>query len=471
MRILIKDSINKIGETVLISGWVNVRRDHGKIIFIDLRDRSGVIQVVFTPSNKELYEKASSLRPEWVISITGKIGARPKGMENSEIETGSIEMQAENLEILNEAKTPPFPIDEEGGDIDEELRLKYRYLDLRRARLQKNLRLRAQFIHGIRNFLKEHDFTEIETPLLTKATPEGSRDFVVPSRLQPGKFYALPQSPQQYKQLLMVACFERYFQIARALRDEDLRADRTFEHTQIDVEMSFVKREDIMGLIEKAVTEVIGSMGYFIKEKPFPIFTYKEAMDKFGADKFDLRSKEEKSSFAKATEDKKKNILAFAWVIDFPLFEKTEEGGWTYSHNPFTGPRPEDEEWLANKTDIGDITSLQYDLVLNGHEVGGGGIRINKRDLLKKVFEIIGHSSEKIEKDFGHILEAFEYGVPPHGGIALGVERLCAILAGEEHIREVQAFPTNSGGRTAVMDAPSGLDAKQLKELHIKIEK
>lgn len=461
MRILIKDSIDKIGETVLLSGWVNVRRDHGKIIFIDLRDRSGFMQVVFTPGNKELYEKSSLLRPEWVISVSGKIGLRPKGMENPEIETGSIEMQAENLEILNEAKTPPFPIDEEGNDTDEELRLKYRYLDLRRPRLQKNLRLRAEFIHGIRNFLTSHDFTEIETPLLTKATPEGSRDFVVPSRLQPGKFYALPQSPQQYKQLLMVAGFERYFQVARALRDEDLRADRTFEHTQIDVEMSFVRREDIMGLIEKAVTEVVESMGYTIKEKSFPIFKYQEAMDKFGADKFDLRTDEEKQ----------KNILAFAWVIDFPLFEKTKEGGWTYSHNPFTGPRPEDEENLANKTDIGDIISLQYDLVLDGHEVGGGGIRINKRDLLKKVFEIIGHSSEKIEKDFGHILEAFEFGVPPHGGIALGVERLCAILAGEEHIREVQAFPTNSGGRTAVMDAPSGLDAKQLKELHIRIDK
>ena len=464
MRIYIKESINKIGETVELAGWVNVRRDHGKIIFIDLRDRSGIMQVVFTPANKELYEKANSLRPEWVISVTGKIGARPKGMENQEIETGSIEMQAEKLEILNESKTPPFPIDDEGSDIDEELRLKYRYLDLRRPRLQKNLRLRSEFIHGIRNFLKSRDFTEIETPLLTKATPEGSRDFVVPSRLQPGKFYALPQSPQQYKQLLMVAGFERYFQIARALRDEDLRADRTFEHTQIDVEMSFIKREEIMSLIEEAVATVVESMGYTIKEKPFPIFKYKEAMDKFGADKFDLRSEEEKQ----------KNILAFAWVIDFPLFSaeggKTEEGRWTYSHNPFTGPRPEDEGKLAEARDIGEILSLQYDLVLNGHEVGGGGIRINKRDLLKKVFEIIGHSSEKIEKDFGHILEAFEMGAPPHGGVALGVERLCAILAGEEHIREVQAFPTTSGGRTAVMDAPSELEQKQLKELHIKID-
>ena len=464
MRIYIKESINKIGETVELAGWVNVRRDHGKIIFIDLRDRSGIMQVVFTPANKELYEKANSLRPEWVISVTGKIGARPKGMENQEIETGSIEMQAEKLEILNESKTPLFPIDDEGSDIDEELRLKYRYLDLRRPRLQKNLRLRSEFIHGIRNFLKSRDFTEIETPLLTKATPEGSRDFVVPSRLQPGKFYALPQSPQQYKQLLMVAGFERYFQIARALRDEDLRADRTFEHTQIDVEMSFIKREEIMSLIEEAVATVVESMGYTIKEKPFPIFKYKEAMDKFGADKFDLRSEEEKQ----------KNILAFAWVIDFPLFSaeggKTEEGRWTYSHNPFTGPRPEDEGKLAEARDIGEILSLQYDLVLNGHEVGGGGIRINKRDLLKKVFEIIGHSSEKIEKDFGHILEAFEMGAPPHGGVALGVERLCAILAGEEHIREVQAFPTTSGGRTAVMDAPSELEQKQLKELHIKID-
>ncbi|MBU6415017.1 aspartate--tRNA ligase [Patescibacteria group bacterium] len=458
-RILISETIKKTGESVTVKGWVSVRRDHGKIIFIDLRDRSGILQIVFTPSEKEVYEIASRLRQEWVIAVVGKIAERPKGMQNSEIETGQIELQAENIEVLNEAQTPPFPLDTGGLDIEEAVRLKYRYLDLRRERLQKNIILRSRVVLLFRQFLHERGFYEIETPLLTKATPEGSRDFLVPSRLQPGKFYALPQSPQQYKQLLMVAGFEKYFQVARALRDEDLRSDRGFEHSQIDLEMSFVEREDVMRLVEEVVLFVAESIGKTVTQKPFPRFTYAEALQKFNADKFDMRDAD------------KKNTLAFAWVTDFPVFEKDKEGKWTYSHNPFTAPRKEDEENLLAGKNIGSIVSQQYDLVCNGHEIGGGGIRIHKAELLEKVFEIIGHKKEDIEKQFGHMLDALRYGAPPHGGIALGIERLMMIFAEEEFLREVQAFPTTSNGETSVMQAPSEVDEKQLKELHLKILK
>ena len=459
MRNLIREIAPKIGERVRLMGWVSVRRDHGKIIFIDLRDRTGIVQLIFTPKDSGLYEVANTLRPEWVIAIEGVVQKRPKGMENPEIVTGGIEIPVEKLEVLNPAETPPFDIAGDGAEIDEELRLKYRYLDLRRPRLQKNLRLRAEFIKHARDFLESRDFIEIETPMLTKSTPEGSRDFVVPSRLHPGKFYALPQSPQQYKQFLMIAGFERYFQIARALRDEDLRADRGFEHTQVDLEMSFVERVDVMKLVEELLIYAAEKIGKKIKEKQFPVFTYKEAMEKFGADKFDLRNDQEK----------KDGVLAFAWVVDFPVFEKTEEGGWTYGHNPFTGMKKEDEEgFLSGTADLAGLTSLQYDLVCNGHEVAGGGVRINRAEVLKKVFEVIGHTDDKIRSEFGHMLEAFSYGAPPHGGIALGVERFLMILAGESYLREVQAFPMTSGGKIAVMDAPSELTAKQLKELNLK---
>lgn len=459
MRTLSKDTINKIGQEVVLMGWVNTRRDHGKLIFIDLWDRWGMVQVVFSPKNAELLATADNLRPEWVVRIEGIVKERPQGMENPELPTGSIEVEATGLNVLNESKTLPFPIDTNGLDIDEEIRLKYRYLDLRRARLQKNIALRSLFIQAARDYLFKNDFIEIETPLLTKSTPEGSRDFVVPSRLHPGKFYALPQSPQQYKQLLMVAGLERYFQIARAVRDEDLRADRGFEHTQIDLEMSFVEQKDVMNLAEGMVIFASDAAGAQIKEKPFPVFSYKEAIDKFGSDKFDLRDEAEK----------KDGILSFAWVVDFPVFEKDKDGKWTYSHNPFTAPRDEDKEKLLHGEDISKLISLQYDLVCNGFEVGGGGIRIHEREVLAKIFEILGHSPEKIERGFGHMLEAFEYGAPPHGGIALGVERLIMVLAGEKYLREVQAFPMTSGGKTSVMDAPSELDEKQLQELRIKI--
>lgn len=462
-RISVRDCASKIDENVEVAGWVDIRRDHGKLIFIDLRDESGIVQMVFTPKNADLHKKADTLRPEWVIRVEGTVKARPEGMQNPAIATGKVEIEVTKLEILNESETPPFDISSDGYDLNEEIRLEYRYLDLRRKRLQENLRLRSEVVKRVRQFLGDRKFVNIETPLLTKSTPEGSRDFLVPSRLQPGKFYALPQSPQQYKQLFMIGGFERYFQVTRCVRDEDLRADRAFEHTQVDIEMSFVAREDVMRLVEEMIIDIVENFGRHVQSKPFPIFTYREAMEKFGADKFDVRTEEEKQQ----------GILAFAWVIDFPLFEKTDPStgsGWTYSHNPFTGPCFEDEEKLRNSDDVGSIGSLQYDLVCNGYEVGGGGIRIHKADLLKKVFEIIGHTPEKIEREFGHMLRALRFGAPPHGGIGLGLERIIMLLADEQSLREVQAFPMTSGGRTAVMDAPSEVSGEQLNELGIEVK-
>ena len=468
-----------IGKEVNLFGWVHVRRDHGKLIFIDLRDRSGIVQMVFAPSAgsgqvpqaKELYETANQLRSEWVIRIKGLVKARPEKMVNPEIETGKVEIEPMELEVLNQSEAMPFPIDTDGHDIDEEVRLKYRHLDLKRPRLQKNIKLRSEFVDRIRQFLFKKGFTEIETPILSAPTPEGARTFVVPSRLNPGKFFALPQSPQQYKQLLMVAGFEKYFQIARCLRDDDLRADRGFEHTQIDIEMSFINQEEFMALDEEMITTVTEEMGYKLKQKPFPMFTYKESMDKFGADKFDLRNEE----------DKKNMVLAFAWVKDFPFFEKVKKESaahsealaeeWTFTHNPFSHAKPEHVDWLLKGENIDKILTTQYDLVCNGFEVGGGSIRAHKPDMLEAVFKIMGYKKEEIQDQFGHMLEAFKYGAPPHGGIAHGIERLVMTLTGEDFLREVQAFPQTSSGRTSVMNAPSELSKNQLKELHLKIDK
>lgn len=443
-----------------VSGWVNVRRDHGKIIFIDLRDRSGLLQVVFA-GNEKLRQKADKLRSEWVVSIEGTIRERPENLKNLKIKTGGIELAAEELEILNEAKTSPFPIDTDGYDIEEEPRLKYRYVDLRRQRLQKNIEIRSKFVDLARQFLFQKSFLEIETPILSAPTPEGSRDFVVPSRLNLGKFFALPQSPQQYKQLLMVAGFDRYFQIARCFRDEDLRADRGFEHTQIDIEASFVEQKDIMQLDEEMVTSVVEDLGYSIKEKPFPVFTYAEVMEKFGVDKFDLRTEEEK----------KNKVLSYAWVKDFPFFEKSDNGKWTFTHNPFSMAKPEFIDWLLKGKNIDQILTTQYDLVCNGVEVGGGSIRAHKPELLQAAFRIMGYSDKAIEKEFGHMIEALSFGAPPHGGIAHGVERNIMTLMQEDYLREVQTFPQTSLGRTSVMNAPSEVSEKQLKELGISIRK
>lgn len=457
-RTLTKDTINKVGETVLLKGWVNVRRDHGKIVFIDLRDRWGIIQVVATA------EIAGKINSEWVVEIEGLVKKRPDKLINPSLETGTVELEAKKITVLSESETPPFPLDTDGLEIDEELRLKYRYLDLRRLRMKKNLILRNKIIQKIRNYLLEREFIEVETPIITKATPEGARDFLVPSRLQPGNFYALPQSPQQYKQLLMVAGIEKYFQIARCFRDEDPRADRAYgEFTQLDLEMSFPTQEEIRSLIEQLYIEIVKE--FFpdkkIMQEPFPVLTYKEAADKYGTDKPDLRKNKED-----------KNELAFCWVIDFPLFEwKEKENRWDAMHHPFTAPKKEDLNFLFNgdEKDFGKLKADQYDFVMNGFEIGGGSIRITDPKLQSKIFEVLGHTKEGIDNKFGHLLQAFKYGVPPHGGIAPGIDRFIMAALGEPTLREVIAFPASASGKTSVMNAPSTVDEAQLKELGIKI--
>jgi len=459
---LIKDTLEKIGQTVTLSGWVDTKRDHGKLTFIDLRDRSGKVQCVG-------FQKMSDLSTESVVELIGTVKERPERMVNPDLETGTIEIEVNEYKILNKAAELPIPVDSDGRDINEEVRLKYRYLDLRRSRLQQNIRLRNTYMQILRNELLSDDFVEIETPLLTKATMEGARDFLVPSRFQPGKFYALPQSPQQYKQLLMVAGFERYFQFPHCLRDEDLRADRGFEHTQLDIEISFVNRDQVMKRIENLVKTAVKGVGGNLKDETFPVFTYKEAMEKYGADKFDLRTEEEK----------KDNVLAFAWVVDFPFFKKVDKGdaaemrdsksGWTFTHNPFSSPLPEHEEWLLKGERIDEIMTAQYDLVCNGLEVGGGSIRAHKPEVLKATYKVMGYSEKETEESIGHMLEAFTFGAPPHGGIALGIDRHVALLSGEDSIKEVIAFPMTSTGRTAVTNAPSEVKDEQLKELGIKV--
>jgi len=459
-RTYIKDLSSHVDKTATIMGWVSVRRDQGKMVFFDIRDMTGIVQSVALPKSNAI-TIAKEIRTEDVVAVTGLVKKRPEKNIQSERQGGDIELVIEAIEILNPANTLPFSISEDTSGINEETRLRYRYIDLRSERMQKNIRLRSTFVQSCREYLFENDFTEIETPLLTESTPEGSRDFVVPSRLHPGSFYALPQSPQQYKQLLMVGGFERYFQIARAIRDEDLRADRGFEHSQVDIEMSFVEQEDVMNLVEEMMTKSVEKMGYTVKEKPFPRFTYAEAMEKFGADKFDLRTPEEKE----------KGILAYAWVYKFPFFEKTDGGKWTFTHNPFSMPIAEHVEQLLKKENVGEILTTQYDLVCNGYETGGGSIRAHKPEILKAVYEVMGYSEEETRERIGHMLEAFAYGAPPHGGIALGIERNIMNLSGEGYLRDVQAFPMTRGGQTSVMKAPKSLTPEQLAELGIKIDK
>lgn len=459
-RVLNEETIKYLKKEVKVCGWINSLRLHGKIIFLDLRDRSGFAQIVVTPDSG-IYEQTKELRPEWVIEIAGMVQKRPKGMENPKIKTGKIEILAKELKIFSKAKTLPFPINTDGYEIDEEKRLKYRYLDLRRERMQRNLRLRQEAIQFMRGFLQKRGFVEIETPILTKATPEGARDFIVPSRLQPGKFYALPQSPQQYKQLLMVAGFERYFQIARCFRDEDPRTDRAYgEFTQLDIEMSFVSQEEILRLTEKLFSGLVKKLlpEKKITKKPFPILSYKEAMEKYQTDKPDLRKNK-----------KDKNELAFCFIVDWPLFEKTKEREIASSHHPFTAPK--DEDILLLDKEPMKVRSWQHDFILNGFEIGGGSIRITSPEIQEKIFKILGHTKKEIQEKFGHLLEAFEYGVPPHGGIAPGIDRFLYVVLGEPNLREVMAFPTVSSGKTSIMDAPSSVTEKQLKELGIKIAK
>jgi len=461
-RTIIAETPAQVGKEVTISGWVHARRDMGKIVFFDIRDRSGIVQVVIPPKNTELMSRVSGLRSEWVVSIQGLVKARPEKMVNPEMVTGKIEIEASEVEVLNESLTPPFPIDQDTRPVNEELRLKHRYLDLRSDRLQKNLALRHNIITHVRGFMNKEKFWEIETPTLGKGTPEGAREFIVPSRLQPGNFYALPQSPQQYKQLLMVAGVERYYQIARCYRDEDQRGDRQPEFTQLDMEMSFVEREDVMALNEALLIELVKTLApeKKIQTVPFPRITYKDAMEKYGSDRPDMRK-----------DKNDPNELAFCWVIDFPFFEKTEDGGWTFTHNPFSAAKPEYRDALMKKEKVGEILTSQYDVVLNGFEIGGGSIRNHQPEALKVVFEIMGIDAQTIKDKFGHMFEAFTFGAPPHGGIAWGLDRLIAILANEANIREVIAFPKTGDAKDLMMGAPSELPKKALDEVHIQIKK
>ena len=463
MRILTKDTLAQVGESVILKGWVDNRRDHGKLIFIDLRDRSGMVQVVFSPADAALLAKAAMLRDEWVIELRGLVKERPAKMGNPDLGTGMIEIAATELIVLNEAGTPPISVQGDGYDIGEEHRLHYRYLDLRRTRLQNNMILRDQVISFIRHYLHEKDFIEIETPILTKSTPEGARDYVVPSRIYPGNFYALPQSPQQYKQLLMTAGFERYFQIARCFRDEDTRGDRQPEFTQLDVEMSFVEREDVMRVMEELMIALVKACvpKAHILNTPFPRLTYAEARERYGSDRPDLRlHKDDPYEFS------------FCWVVDFPSFEKDEKtGAWTFSHNPFSSPKPEHREFLREGRDLGSIISQQYDITLNGYEIGGGSIRLHDAALLQSVFKILGYSSEEIQTEFGHMLTAFQHGTPPHGGIAWGLDRLLMLFAGEPNIREVIAFPKTGDARDLMMGAPAKLSEAHWRELHFTLKK
>jgi len=574
---------------VTLAGWVHRRRDHGGLIFIDLRDREGITQVVCdSESAPEAHRVADQVRNEYVLRVQGTVRARPPGLENPDLPTGEIEVNAQQVKILNPSRTPPFYIDRE-VEVAETLRLKYRYLDLRRARMQRNILLRHRVVQFIREYLSARGFVEIETPILIKSTPEGARDYIVPSRVHPGKFYALPQSPQQLKQLLMVAGFERYFQIARCFRDEDLRADRQPEFTQLDLEMSFVEREDILQLIEGLFTALVETLepetGKRLWRKPFPRLTYAEAMDRYGSDRPDMRfglelvdlsdllagcgfrvfvetlaaggqvkavrapgcgsysrkqldeladmakqlgakglawiavqgsgqeRPEVRSPIAKFLTDEElrsiiarteaepgdliliiadqpttvaqvlghlrleigrrlglmdDDVLAFAWVLDFPLLEWDEqEGRWSAMHHPFTSAL--DEDWPLLETDPGRVRAKAYDIVCNGWEIGGGSIRIHEREKQERMFRALGISPEEAQAQFGHLLEAFEYGAPPHGGIAPGIDRLVMLLAGEPNIREVIAFPKTTSATDLMTGSPSEVSPRQLEELHLRL--
>ncbi|MFZ2187891.1 MAG: aspartate--tRNA ligase [Candidatus Moraniibacteriota bacterium] len=459
-RVLISETLGHIGETVKLSGWVDVRRDHGKLIFLDLRDMSGKVQMVVLPHHPEAQAAAQALRSEWVIEVVGNVNPRSEKLVNAEQPNGAIEIEVLSINVLNEAETPPFDIASDGKEINEEIRLKYRYLDLRRARMQKNIRMRDKVITFFREYMHGADFVEIETPLLMKGTPEGSREYLVPSRIEKGKFYALPQSPQQYKQLCMVAGFEKYFQIARCMRDEDLRGDRQPEFTQLDYEMSFVTQEDILQFTEKMFLEMV--QGLFpekhISQAPFPRITYKESMEKYGCDKPDMRK-----------DKNDPNELAFVWVVDFPMFEKMDDGTLQAAHHPFCSIKDEDVEKFMQGEDLLSIRANSYDLVLNGYELSSGSIRIHKREMQRQVFKLLNISEEEQKEKFGHMLEAFTFGAPPHGGFAPGIDRIVMLMAGEPNIREVIAFPKTGEGRDLMMNAPSPTSLKQLQELGLNI--
>lgn len=572
------------GRQVRLCGWVDSVRDHGGLIFLDLRDRYGITQCVFDPQDSQAaWSCAESCRPEYVVQIEGAVRARPADMVNERIATGTIEVRGASIEVLNRAKTPPFPLEErEAMSVSEDLRLEYRYLDLRREGMQRNLGLRHRLIQTARNYFDAHDFMEIETPILTKSTPEGARDYLVPSRVCPGMFFALPQAPQQYKQLLMMSGMDRYFQVARCFRDEDLRADRQPEFTQLDVEMSFVTQEDIIELVDGLIVELMKAAGKKVPELPLPRMTWREAMDRFGSDKPDLRFgmeivdladvfagtsfkvfgralanggvvkainakgcsplcsikmvEEEWTGLAKEgglgglayirvqedgswkspivkffSEEEKAGMTAklglepgdlvlfgadcaekvlpvlgrirllaaaqakripegeyrFTWVTDFPLFERNDEGHLVSVHHPFTAPNAEDVPLLDS--DPEKVRAQAYDIVLNGTELGGGSIRIHDPEFQARMFKVLGLPEAEIQDRFRHLIRALEFGAPPHGGLALGADRLVMLLAGCKSIRDVIAFPKTQKAMDLMMNAPAPVDDKQLRDIHIRV--
>ncbi len=451
--------IDNIDKKITFEGWVDSIRDHGNLVFLDIRDRSGIVQVVVF--KKDLIKIASSLNPEDLITISGNVQTRPTKLVNSEIKTGKIEIACDSIDIISKSKQLPFEINQSTEDISELIRLKYRYLDLRSGRMKNNLFIRHRVFQFLRDYLNKEGFWEVETPNLTKGTPEGAREYVVPSRLQEGKFYVLPQSPQQYKQLLMVADVEKYYQIARCFRDEDQRGDRQPEFTQLDLEMSFVEQEEILNLLEIMVITMIKTI--FPEKKisatPFPRITYQESMKKYKSDKPDLRQ-----------DNKDKNELSFCWIVDFPMFENsTLENKTVAVHHPFTRPKDEDIK-LIDKSPL-DVRANAYDLVLNGTELGSGSLRIHERELQQKIFEILGLEEEETKIRFGHMLEAFEFSPPPHGGFAFGLDRLLSVVLNQKSIREVIAFPKTGDAKDPLMGSPELVNEKVLREVHIKLRK
>lgn len=460
-RTYIKDLSGKSGQEVSISGWIDIRRDQGKMVFFDFRDVTGKVQGVVLSQNKECLESAKEIRSEWVVEVRGKVNPRPAKNVQTDKQNGDIELEVLSIRVLNKAETPPFDVRSDGKEIGEEIRMKYRYLDLRRPRLQQNIIMRDKIITFFREYMHKNNFIEIETPILMKGTPEGSREYLVPSRLEKGKFYALPQSPQQFKQLSMVAGFDRYFQIARCMRDEDLRGDRQPEFTQLDYEMSFVNQEDVLSYTEPMFIELVKTLfpEKTFTQVPFPRLTYAESMEKYGSDKPDLRK-----------DKNNPNELAFAWIVDFPMFEKTEDGGLQAAHHPFCSIKEEDvPNFMAGK-DLMSIRANSYDLVLNGYELSSGSIRIHQSDMQKKVFELLEISEEEQQQKFSHMLEAFKYGAPPHGGFAPGIDRIVMLLMGEPNIREVIAYPKTGEGKDLMMNAPSEASGKQLGELGLEVK-